>query len=74
MKFAKTDHLYCDDVSEIDAMFSIGVALLEFASAIVHVELALLAKWRCPFPSRRIEASHPLLRFLLQPPSALSIA
>jgi len=72
MKLAKTDHLDYLIIAEVDAMFRLRIALLEFAKAIVKIELALLDEWRCPFPSRRIEPTHPLLRSL--EPLALSKA
>jgi len=52
--FAKTDHLDYLIIAKVDAMFRLRIALLEFAKAIVKIELALLDEWRCPFPSRRI--------------------
>jgi hypothetical protein len=62
--FAKTDHLDYLIIAKVDAMFRLRIALLEFAIAIVKIELTLLLEWRCPFPSRRIETTHPLLRSL----------
>jgi hypothetical protein len=64
MKLAQTDHLDYLIISKINSMFRLCIALLEFAKAIVKIELALLDEWRCPFPSRRIEPTHPLLRSL----------
>jgi hypothetical protein len=75
MKLAKTDHLDYLIISKINSMFRLRIALLKFAKAIVKIELALLDERRCPFPSRRVEPTHPLLRFLQQlASSALSKA
>jgi hypothetical protein len=52
VKLAKTDHLHNLKISEVDAMFSFFLALLEFAKSIVKIELALLDESGCPFPSR----------------------
>jgi len=64
MKLAKTDHLDYLIIPKVDAMFRLSIALLEFAEAVVKIELTLLDERRCPFPSRRIEPTHPLLRSL----------
>jgi len=55
---AKTDHLDYLIIPEVDAMLRLRIALLEFAKAIVKIELTLVDEGRCPFPSRRIEPTH----------------